>query len=360
VETSSLYLDKCFSLNNYHDGFIDEFYNEDEDDSSKNKLLLNQVPKNGTEAGTATSIRNYARQCHVPLVLFYILIKLVYLIISISIFGIIDLIFKFNSSFYVFGYKMIKNMYFTEYDEKSYFKSDYFPRVVLCRVHNLEGFAKVVEHEFQCALPSNFINEKLFIFLWFWFCLMVVFNIYSLFKWSLILILRKSYIEEMLTWPFKYNYNIRRYIGPFVHSYLRSEGFLVLMLIKSNTQDWHCRVILRHLWKYYIMRQRQVNDLNETDAYHINTEYCGNKNNKEKNFITESLNEFENKSPVSEATLKCANRRKLDLHAEQLTQLTPSSIIRMDSNDNRENIVSHGKNVLFKIPKEDRFNLTEL
>lgn len=81
IEKASAYLDRCFSLNNYVDSFEDSF----SDEESMKRLL--KEPK-------GLKYRMRAKKCFVPLVLFYLFVKFIYFVISISIFGLIDLIFR--------------------------------------------------------------------------------------------------------------------------------------------------------------------------------------------------------------------------------------------------------------------------
>ena len=86
IEAVSTYLDKSFSLNNFHDGFED-YFEDDIENMSNRKKLLNKEPK-------TTLYRIRARRCFVPMIFNYLLIKLMYLAVSVGIFGIIDLIFR--------------------------------------------------------------------------------------------------------------------------------------------------------------------------------------------------------------------------------------------------------------------------
>ena len=64
---------------------------------------------------------------------------------------------------------MLRSMYFhsIENDKLSYLRSSYFPRVVICELHSREDAVNpYVQVPFQCVLPANFLNEKIFIGLW--------------------------------------------------------------------------------------------------------------------------------------------------------------------------------------------------
>ncbi|XP_054159880.1 innexin inx1-like [Oppia nitens] len=50
--------------------------------------------------------------------------------------------------------------------------SDVFPRTAICRQNRLE--INDLNNEILCLLPINLIIEKLFLFQWFWFCILLI------------------------------------------------------------------------------------------------------------------------------------------------------------------------------------------
>ncbi len=64
---------------------------------------------------------------------------------------------------------MISAQYFKETstnDDTAYLNSTYFPRVIWCVIHSKEDPMNVFKTPYQCVLSANFLNEKIFIFLW--------------------------------------------------------------------------------------------------------------------------------------------------------------------------------------------------
>ena len=43
-----------------------------------------------------------------------------------------------------------------------------FPKVTKCTFHKYGPSGTVMKHDGLCVLPLNIINEKIYIFLWFW------------------------------------------------------------------------------------------------------------------------------------------------------------------------------------------------
>ena len=47
-----------------------------------------------------------------------------------------------------------------------------FPRVTKCTFHKFGPSGTISRHDSMCVLSQNIINEKTYIFLWFWFIIM--------------------------------------------------------------------------------------------------------------------------------------------------------------------------------------------
>lgn len=121
----------------------------------------------------------------------------------------------------------------------NYVMSQYFPRHVLCKLSIRADPHEIHKYTFQCGLPANVFNEMVFLALWFWLAVLVVINLFSLLSWLLVLMRRRSMIREILTWPFRYNYLIDKFVDSFVYDYLSSEGFLIMMLIRVSFYIHH-------------------------------------------------------------------------------------------------------------------------
>lgn len=49
-----------------------------------------------------------------------------------------------------------------------------FPRMTKCTFHRYGSSGDVQKHDALCILPLNIVNEKIYIFLWFWFVMLAV------------------------------------------------------------------------------------------------------------------------------------------------------------------------------------------
>lgn len=251
INLCASYLDRCFSLNNFNDACIDEL--EDFSHFFQNEKFENRQPKTYSDRLRKRKVKCF----YVPLLLKYVLVKLVYCLISFFVFYIIDKIVKFRESFYYFGINLFLKYNSSNQTFIEKIRNSYFPRHILCEISYLGDLKHPQSFKYQCSLPANFFNEIVFFVLWIWFVILAILNLFSLIKWILKIIFRKKIISNMLVWPFKRKNNIELYIDSFVKNYLNTEGFLTLMLIKSNTQDWHCRNIVRILWNFYVHRIKQ-------------------------------------------------------------------------------------------------------
>lgn len=62
-----------------------------------------------------------------------------------------------------------------------------FPRMTKCTFKKYGPSGSIQNHDAQCILPINIINEKIYVFLWFWFCFLTFITILG-FLWEFLLI----------------------------------------------------------------------------------------------------------------------------------------------------------------------------
>merc|ERR1711902_387611 len=82
---------------------------------------------------------------------------------------------------------------FTELDEEERVDpmSKVFPRVTKCTFQKYGPSGTIQKHDAQCVLPINIINEKIYVFLWFWFCFLSMITAIDI-LWTSVIIFNKS------------------------------------------------------------------------------------------------------------------------------------------------------------------------
>lgn len=154
-----------------------------------------------------------------------------------------------------------------------------FPRVTMCDF-KIREVGIVHRYSVQCVLSINLFNEKIFIFLWFWLCIVTAFNLLDLFSWSYTLIInsheRYNYVKrrlQALNTPDS-KLDDKRMFKRFVNNYLREDGVLVLRLLSRNAQDLVVSEVISNLYNMYrnqtsqqrnFIRRKNVHLVNENN-----------------------------------------------------------------------------------------------
>ncbi|XP_066992687.1 innexin inx3 [Anabrus simplex] len=79
-----------------------------------------------------------------------------------------------------------------------------FPRVTKCTFHKYGPSGTIQKHDALCVLALNIINEKIFIFLWFWFIILAVLSGLAL-LYSLVIVVLPSIREAILKRRFRFS-----------------------------------------------------------------------------------------------------------------------------------------------------------
>lgn len=176
----------------------------------------------------------------------YILVKLLYLANAVGQLFLLD--FALGYDFHLFGFHVARRLMTGE----DWTESDKFPRVTLCDFHIRQN-TNVHRYTFQCVLPINLFNEKIFIIVWFWLLFVAIVTVLSLFHW----------LEKTVYWPGQISMvkrNLRMMdtvqrenmqIKKFVENYLRRDGLFLIRLTAKNAGDLTAMEILCGLWENY-------------------------------------------------------------------------------------------------------------
>ncbi|KAI1714657.1 innexin domain-containing protein [Ditylenchus destructor] len=151
-------------------------------------------------------------------------------------------------------------------------QSGMFPRVSLCDFE-VRVMGNVQQYTIQCVLVINIFNEKLFVFLWFWYVCLLIFTLGSFLFWLSVFIFpwpNRRFIErhlEMSEIAFDPEEN-EKAVDRFVDSYLRSDGVLVIRMLTLSAGIIFGTELVVSLWQSYYGGEQELkrsNSLPDSD-----------------------------------------------------------------------------------------------
>lgn len=79
----------------------------------------------------------------------------------------------FDGEFLSYGWQVLN--YSETPQEQRYDPMVYvFPRLTKCVFHKYGASGSIQKHDSLCLLPLNIVNEKTYIFIWFWYIILLV------------------------------------------------------------------------------------------------------------------------------------------------------------------------------------------
>jgi len=127
--------------------------------------------------------------------------------------------------------------------------SGHFPRVTFCDVSIREMGEYVVSHTFQCVLMINMLNEKIYIFIWFWLFGLMIVNAINLLAWvwnSFSGSSARNFVKTRLTVNDDQIDSDR--LRRFVHDHLSRDGITILRLLDTNCGEMAVSSIINEMW----------------------------------------------------------------------------------------------------------------
>ena len=88
-------------------------------------------------------------------------------------------------------------------EERSDPMVEVFPRITKCTFHKFGASGTIQKLDALCVLALNILNEKIYIFLWFWFIMLAVLSGLSL-LYSVVTLVHPSFRETILKKRFKF------------------------------------------------------------------------------------------------------------------------------------------------------------
>lgn len=159
-----------------------------------------------------------------------------------------------GGSFSTYGFDVIQ---YTEMDQES--RVDpmiaIFPRMTKCTFHRYGSSGDVQKHDALCILPLNIVNEKIYIFLWFWFVFLAIITGFLLVYRLFIIFLdplRKTMLRSRARLCDPYFLNI-------VLSVTKIGDWFLLYLLCKNMEGQNFREFIER-YAEYIMKNNNGNE----------------------------------------------------------------------------------------------------
>ncbi|KFD48267.1 hypothetical protein M514_10844 [Trichuris suis] len=191
----------------------------------------------------------------------YILVKLLYLVNVIGQFFIMNYFLETDNQGSLYGWEMFRNILNgTQWDT-----SGFLPRVTLCDFE-VRVMGNVQRYSVQCVLVINLFNEKIFVFLWFWYHLLTLVTVCSVLYWLTLtlcpwfsrwFIVRQLELADL---PFDAK-SSRKDVVRFIDDYLRTDGIFVLRLLSMHTGVIFTCDLVGSLWKSFFGVENRMEEL---------------------------------------------------------------------------------------------------
>ncbi|VDP07734.1 unnamed protein product [Soboliphyme baturini] len=183
----------------------------------------------------------------------YLCVKLLYLVNIVGQLFLLNLFLGSNDT--LFGFHILNDLL----HNREWEESGNFPRVTMCDFE-VKVLGNVHRHTVQCVLMINMFNEKIFLFLWFWYILLGISTLGSLLYWLFI----SSVPGRQINFVGKYLIGIEGYkmvdsqsLRRFVVNFLRQDGVYVLRMTAAHAGELVCCELSKLLWNNFCDNARE-------------------------------------------------------------------------------------------------------
>ncbi len=221
------------------------------------------------------------------LVILYMLVKTLWLTNAVSQLFLLN--HFIGNDYHAFGFEVIKMLLTGQ--EWNEFK--HFPRVTYCDF-KIREIGNYHDWTVQCILRINLFNEVIYIFMWFWLCLLAICSIidYFIFLFRFLPSRRLEFItnhldinlpcfEEFISLcnskdKFRVSSKkadlkqVNEQIREFTFSYLKNDCIFTLQILSANVSDLIVTEIVSKLWDNF-MKNNKKEDLTYNDDDRIDT-----------------------------------------------------------------------------------------
>uniref|UniRef100_A0A914WJA7 Innexin n=1 Tax=Plectus sambesii TaxID=2011161 RepID=A0A914WJA7_9BILA len=135
---------------------------------------------------------------------------------------------------------------------RDWFETGHFPRVTMCDLE-VRQLGNIHRWSIQCVLMINLFNEKIYIFLWWWFLIVTLITIQNFIYWlvvSSIGYFRQTFLKRLLN-GCHIDIQSREdeiLFNRFANDFVGSDGVIVLRLLTRNAGELAGSCVVGALW----------------------------------------------------------------------------------------------------------------
>lgn len=208
----------------------------------------------------AACVHRFDRHRGTFLSLAYLLLKLLYLANAIGQLFLMQHFLGFHAGDEAFGFgiAVLQNIL----NGRDWESTLVFPRVAYCYAPVKHLGTRTNTATAQCVLPVNMLNEKIYIFLWWWVLFVAALTALSLLRWSLRMLSRTGpidFVTKYLTLHEKYDPRDGELLKEFVQKFLRRDGIFLLKMLSYNAGELVTSDVLAHIWSSYRVKRLGLN-----------------------------------------------------------------------------------------------------
>lgn len=230
------------------------------DENEKDKLINSELKKEHTSV--EDSVLKFARFRFSSglITMTYILIKCLYILVSLIQIGVMNSYLSSNKHTY-YGSEVFHSI-ISGTNEVNNTDSKIFPRITICDVRTKE-LGTHHTYTIQCVLSFNLFNERIYAFLWFWiFFVLLPYTVTDLVAWLVRLVIRgTSYRYKFIKSRIQIYERIKTerqkfLLRLFTEYYVGVDGCFTLRLLEHNSNASVVSELINEMWKQFKIEQK--------------------------------------------------------------------------------------------------------